>query len=83
MSGFHNSLGRIPIGDKSIATVDVVLTVAAGLVISKVFNVNPILAVIGVTASGIVVHKVIGQETPLNTMIGLGDSDSDSDDDST
>ena len=55
----------------NIAIIDVLLTIIAGLYISKQYNYKLINVLIVLFISGIIIHKLFCVKTKLNEMLGL------------
>lgn len=55
----------------NIAIIDVLLTIIAGLYISKQYNYKLINVLIVLFISGIIIHKLFCVKTKLNEILGL------------
>lgn len=63
---FHNSLGRFNIGNKSIAIIDFVLTLAAAIIVGVYTESNLFLIIILFFLIGQVSHMLFGIKTAFN-----------------
>lgn len=69
----HNRLGRIPLPftDKTLAVVDVIPTIIAGIIIGLITNTSIFITIPSVFIIGILVHFIFNIQTPLNQLLGL------------
>lgn len=67
MENIINKLREYRLGP--FAMPDLVGTLIFFYLISRYTNTNPILMISGGLALGVVVHKIVGQSTPLNDII--------------
>ncbi len=69
----HNRLGRIPLPwtDKTLAVVDVIPTILAGIFIALLTGTSVLITLPSVFLIGILVHFIFKIQTPLNKLVGL------------